>query len=517
MIVLDGTIVGVALPAIIADLHLDLTDAQWINSMYAVVFAALLLTSGRLGDRLGRRRLFLTGVTLFALASVAAGLAGTATALIAGRALQGVGGAMVLPATLSTVNATFRGPERATAFGIWGAVMAGMAAVGPLLGGWLTTQVTWRWIFFVNVPVAVLVVSLGVWAVVETREPDRRPGADVDGLLTSAIGFGLVVFGLIEGSSAGWWRPTRAFSVGPWTWSADAPLSIAASALIAGSVFVMLFIVWERHRAGNGRSALLDVGLFRIAPFAWGNVTAMAVAVGEFALVFVLPLVLVNAMGLSIMQAGVVLSGMAAGAFLAGASARHVAARLGAPQVVLWGLALEVSGTAGCAVLVAASASPWWVGAALVWYGVGLGLASAQLTSTVLADVPARLSGAASATQSTVRQVGAALGSALAGAMLAARVDEAVSQRLSAIPQLPDSVAAALVKGTGDSGGGMISALRAQGVHGRLGDVGPQVVSALSEGFAQAGAAAIWVACACLALGLVGAVQVVRASRRTAC
>ena len=170
MIVLDGTILGVALPAIIDEFDLALNQAQWITSLYSVVFAALLLTFGRLGDINGRRLVFLVGVVVFAAASLAAASAMDANELIGARCVQGVGGAMVLPATLSSLNATFRGRERAMAFGIWGAVMAGAAAIGPLLGGWLTTSFSWRWIFVVNLPVAVLVVALGLKFLPETQD-----------------------------------------------------------------------------------------------------------------------------------------------------------------------------------------------------------------------------------------------------------------------------------------------------------------------------------------------------------
>lgn len=512
MIVLDGTIVGVALPQIITDLRLDLTDAQWVNSLYSVVFAALLLSFGRLGDRRGRRLLFLTGVLIFAAGSVTAGFAQDANSLIGSRAVQGVGGAMVLPATLSTVNATFRGRERATAFGVWGAVMAGMAAVGPLLGGWLTEHISWRWIFYVNIPIAAVVLGLGLYAVRETRGGDTRPGADVDGLLTSALGFGLLVFGLIEGTTLGWWAPLRELRVGALVWPATAPVSAAPVAIAVGAIFLGLFVLWERHRAGNGRSAIMDLSLFGIRTFAWGNLTAMAVAVGEFALVFVLPLYLVNAVGLSVLQAGLVLAGMALGAFLAGTSARHLAAAMGAPRVVVLGLGLEVAGTAATALLVLAFAAPGWVALALAVYGVGLGLASAQLTSTILRDVPTAQSGTGSATQSTVRQLGAALGAALAGSTLAVRLGTVLVDRLREVPGLPARMIDGLAHATADSAGGAIVGLRTQGGHGQLGSLGPEVTQALAEGFASATAAAVWLACAFLLLGLLGSLRVAHAA-----
>lgn len=418
MIVLDGTIVAVALPAIIGDLTLQLTDAQWITSLYSVVFAALLLTSGRLGDRFGRRHLLVAGVTIFTLASITAALAGDISMLLWSRLAQGIGGALVLPATLSTVNATFRGPRRATAFGIWGAVMSGAAALGPLLGGALTTWLSWRWVFYVNIPIGVAVVIATLALVPETR--GRREGLDLIGVLLSATGFGLLVFGFIEATDLGWWAPRHDFSLGPLTWPTGLGISAAAAALVLAAVVLAVFIGWKRHRTRSDRPALLDLSLFRAARFSWGNVTAGVISVGEFALIFVLPLYLVNALGLDILRAGWILAAMAAGSFLAGGSARHLATHLGPPRVVILGLALEIMGVTGVLLAVTQLHAVWGVVVGLVIYGLGLGLASAQLTSTLLVDVPTDRSGTASATQSTSRQLGAALGTAVSGSALAA-------------------------------------------------------------------------------------------------
>ena len=421
MIVLDGTIVGVALPAIITDLRLDLTQAQWVNSLYSVVFAALLLTAGRLGDRWGRRRLLLAGLGVFVAASVLAALATDAPALLTARALQGIGGALVLPSTLSTVNATFRGRDRAAAFGIWGAVMSGAAALGPLLGGLLTQVASWPLVFWVNVPIGVAVMIATVRLVDETRDTELdQHGVDLAGPLLSATGLGLIVFGLIESSALGWWTPKAALSVFGLTWPADAAVSPVPVALALGAVLVAAFLLVEARRQARGLATVLDLRLFRLPTFTLGNATALLVAVGEFALLFVLPLFLVTSLGLGMLAAGAVLAAMATGAFLSGASARHLAARLGPSRVVVVGLVLEVIGAAATAVVAALSGSGWLVAAALLPYGLGLGLASAQLTSTTLRDVPTAQSGSGSATQSTVRQLGAAFGSALGGTALAA-------------------------------------------------------------------------------------------------
>ncbi len=466
MIVLDGTIVGVALPVIIRDLDLSLTEAQWINSLYSVVFAALLLTFGRLGDRFGRRRLMIGGVAIFMFGSILAALASTGDLLIASRAVQGVGGALILPSTLSTVNATFRGKDRAAAFGIWGAVMSGAAAVGPLLGGWLTQVANWPWIFWVNIPLGTGVIIAAVFFVQETLGTDEGNGWDVLGPILSALGFGALVFGLIEGSSLGWWAPKGPFGIGSFTWPATAAISPVPIAIAVGAALITIFVLRGARRTASHRSAMLDTTLFRIPTFAWGNLTAGLVAVGEFSLVFILPLHLVNSLGLGVLGAGLVLAAMAGGAFIAGASARHLSARFGSPSVVVLGLGLELVGIVGTALVVGLSLSPWLVALVLLPYGVGLGLASAQLTSTVLRDVPVSQSGSGSAVQSTVRQVGSALGSAVGGTALAVALGSSDFRRVN-----PDA-------------------------------------------FASASGSAVWAAAAVLALGLASALMVRRAANR---
>ena len=513
MIVLDGTIVGVAMPRVITDLSLSLEDAQWVNSLYAMVFAALLLAFGRLADRVGRRTVFVAGLVVFVLGSLAAAAADGASALITARAVQGVGGAMILPTTLSSVNAMFRGKDRAVAFGVWGAVMAGMAAVGPLLGGWLTTSFDWRWIFWVNLPVGAAVLIGAVLWVPQSRGLRARPGVDVDGLLTSAAGFGLIVFGLIEGHTLGWWAPAGDFTAFGLTWPSSFPISVVPVALTLGVGLLALFALWERHRARNGRDALLDLRLLGIPTFTWGNLTALAVAAGEFALVFVLPLYLVNALGLGIMGAGCVLAAMAAGAFASGAQARHLATRFNPPAVVVIGLVLELTGVLAAVTILGPRTAPWLIAATLTVYGIGLGLASAQLTGTVLADVPLEQSGAASATQSTVRQVGSALGTAVAGTALAAGLGAALPTALATVRGLPADVAAQLITTTTVSAGGVIDATRAHGTHGPLGALGPDVVNALASGFADATRISILAAAVFLAAGLLGAWRVAVVAR----
>lgn len=515
LIVLDGTIVGVALPAIIQDLGLDLVDAQWVNSLYAVLLAALLLSTGKLADRWGRKRLFLAGLVIFMGGSLMAALAGGAGLLIGARAVQAVGAALIMPSTLSTVNAVFRGRYRAAAFGVWGAVISGAAAVGPLAGGALTQWLSWHWIFLVNLPLGALVLIAAILTVPETRGGRQRPGADVDGALLSAIGFGALVFAVIEGPDLGWWRAKAELSIFGWVWPADAPISPVPVALAIAAVALVLFVIWERHREKVQRSALLDLEMFTFPTFSWGNLTAAMVAVGEFAIVFVLPLYLINALGMDVMGAGLVLAAMAVGAFLSGASARHLAARFGSPGTVLIGLGLEVIGAAVLALLIGPSTSGWIVAIPLVVYGLGLGLASAQLTGTVLRDIPVEISGQASATQGTVRQIGSALGTAFAGAALSMSLAFTLPAALSSAGITGDT-ATQLAETTRQSAGTTITQLRAQGDASALGDQTSAAVNALATGFADATRWALLIAAAFLILGLIGALQLRRAAAHSA-
>lgn len=509
MIVLDGTIVGIALPAIIADLGLGITDSVWVNSLYSMIFAALLLTAGWTADRLGRRLQFLVGVGVFVLGSVLAGVAGGASALIAARAVQGVGGALIMPTTVSTINVLFRGRERAAAFGVWGAVMSGTAAIGPLLGGALTEYADWRWVFFVNVPVGLAVALAGARWIPENRGRRGR-GFDPAGLVLSAGALGLLVFGLIEGTDLGWWTPRRDFAVAGLTWPASAAVSPVPVALGLGALLLVGFAAVQAWRLRSGRTVILDLRMFEIPTFAWGNVAAAMVAVGEFALVFVMPLFLINVAGLSVMGAGWVLAAMALGAFVSGAAARTLATAMGPANVVVLGLALEVAGVVATALVLSPSTPAWLVALTMAGYGLGLGLASAQLTSTIMVGVPQVLSGAASATQSTVRQVGSALGSALAGTMLAVGLAVRLPARLAEIPGLPAGVPDQVVQGTIDSVGGLIGALRSGVGFSTLGQWRQPVADALARGFADATTWALWLAAGFLVLGLAASLLVRR-------
>ena len=432
MIIVDATIVNVAIPSMIRDIGLTTTDAEWVNSIYALVFASLLLTTGRLGDIVGRRKVFLIGTIVFVLASLVAAASHSAdsvTVLIVGRLLQGLGGAMILPSSLSTVNAMYQGKDRAIAFAIWGSTIGGTAALGPLLGGWLTTSYGWWWAFLINLPLGLL-IAFGLWRYVpETNDPAARRGIDLPGMVASIIGLAALVFALIEGQRYGWWRPIEAFSAGGWTW----PSSRVSPSGVAFLVFVaalVAFLVVEPRRARAGRIVLLDFDLFDIRSFRYGNVAALIVSLGEFGLLFTLPLFLQSVLGYSAFETGLVLLALAVGTFLAGPGAAQIATRFGGRTVVRLGLVLEVVGIVGIGAVVGVDTTGWTYVPWLVVYGLGVGFATAQLTGVVMADIPVEESGQGSAMQSTSRQIGAALGTAILGAVLVVSLGHGLQQRL---------------------------------------------------------------------------------------
>ncbi|RAV31484.1 MFS transporter [Corynebacterium heidelbergense] len=511
LIVLDGTIVGVSMPTIIRDLHLNIAGAQWVTSSYSVIFAALLLMSGRIGDLLGRRSLFIAGLAVFITGSVLAALSGSAGSLILARVIQGVGGAGILPATLSTVNAVFRGKDRSAAFGVWGAVMAGAAAVGPLAGGLITQYASWEWIFWINVPLGLALIGAAIALVPNTSVRSSQgeseggvaqPAAhfDIAGLVLSALGFGGVVFGIIEAPNIGLWEQTSPLTAGGATWPRTWP-SAAGISLLIGAVALLVFLVVELRRKQERETVLLDLGMFTVPTFSWGNLTALLVAVGEFSMIFVIPLYLVDAVGLSTISAGLVIAAMAIGAFFAGAAARHLAAAITAPGVVLVGLFLEVMGALQLAAEERVDQKIWLVVLALVIYGLGLGLASAQLTSLVLADVPVAASGQASATQSTVRQLGTGLGTAMGGAVLSAALSAKMSNLTGPAAHFAEPLKA--------SAGGVLVGLRDQGAP-------PSIVGPLAQVFAEATKFSLYASVVALALGLLSAIMVRASVRRGA-
>lgn len=494
LIIVDSTIVNVAVPSIVDDLGITSTEVQWVQESYTLVFAALLLVFGTLGDRFGRRRMLVIGVIIFMLASVWAAFADSGSALILARVVQGVGGAMILPSTLSTLNATFQGRERGIAFAVWGSTIGGMAAVGPLLGGWLTTAYSWRWAFGINVPLGIIIL-IGLMLFVVATKAERAQSIDWTGALLSVITSAFLVFGLIEGRTYGWWLATDGLKLGEWEWPfALSPVPIAfAISIVAG----VLFVWWGLRRERAGKSTMLAFSLLRIGSFRNGNIAALIVSMGEFGIILSLPLWLQNVLGYDALQTGTILLALAIGSFLASGVGGSLSGRVSAVATVRVGIAAEIVGLILIGMVIAVD-TPWWsVALGLLVYGVGVGLATAQLTGVVLQDVPVQASGQASGTQSTARQIGSALGIAVLGTVLFTSLGSNLEARLDA-SGVPADQRDGIVSLVVDSAGSAIPSLDAQS---------PEVAADARAAFSDATKFAAFTAAGFLAIGLLATLR----------
>lgn len=430
LIVVDTTIVNVITPSVIDDLGINSSQAQWIQESYAIVFAALLLVSGRIADLRGSRTVFIGGVVIFGVTSLLAGLASSGEILILARFLQGIGAAAILPTSLALLNHMFTGPARGQAFAVWGSTIGAATALGPVLGGWLSEHASWRWAFGINIPLVAIILVI---AVLFLPQPPRSRGS-VDGLsaILSIFGLGLLAFGLVEGRVYGWVMSERPFTLFGATW--DAGLSPAFAALVL-SVALMTVFVWRQVLIGRGNSKhqpLMDVKLFSISSFRNGNMATLIIGLGEFGIIAVLPLWLQFTLNYTPLEAGATLVPIAIGSFVASGISFPLSAKVSPLALVRIGLVLEVVGLAGLGLVAALTDANWWfIALVLFFYGIGVGFATSQVTNVVLADVPEGDGGQSSGIQSTFRQLGSALGIAALTTVFFSSMASALQNKLT--------------------------------------------------------------------------------------
>ena len=449
LVIMDSTIVNVAIPSIVRNFDATFRDAEWVNTIYSLVYAATLILWGKIGDQYGRRLLFLIGVALFGLGSALVGASSSIAMLIAMRALQGVGAAILSPSTLSIVTTTFRGKERGIAFGIWGATAGVAAALGPLLGGWVIDHATWlvdengswRWAFYINIPIVVAAFFGSLWAIRESRDEHTRHYFDFLGTLVGGLGLAAVVFGIIEGQVYGWWKPDGVFTVFGWEWPSQS-ISIVPVSIVAGVILLAIFTWYELRLERKGSEPLFEFGLLRFRSFRFGMITGLIVNLGEIGILFAVTLFLQGTKGLSAFDTGVALLPLAAMAFVGAPLAGSFSQRLGPKWIVTTGMALEVFALLMLSVAITPEVSVTSVAIILGVYGLGLGLAIAQLTNLVLYDIPPAKSGIASGGNSTIRQVGAALGIAIIGTVLTTSLERQFDNEFQASDSLSPQVVA---------------------------------------------------------------------------
>ncbi|HEY5150660.1 MAG TPA: MFS transporter [Mycobacterium sp.] len=428
--IIDATIVNVALPSISADIGLSLTAAEWVVSGYGLMLASLLITFGRLADRIGQRRMLIIGVCAFAATSLLCALAPTSAVLIAGRLLQGAAAAAVLPTVQGLINSLYRGPALVTAFAVYGATIGTAAALGPLVGSALVDWFGWPSAFLINLPIAVVVVVGVLRTIPPIPGQERTEGADPFGQLLLFVGLAALVYGLVEAPRAGWFSPTADATLGPIDWGTGAPVSIGFVSLAIGVVVLGSFVLVERARGAAGKPTLVDLSLFQIPSFSAGSLAVLVVALGEFGILFLLPLYLQVGRGLSPLIAQLVVLPTALGSFI---SAPLTASRKTVPgrTWVMLGLALEVIGLVLLAVAITPDGSVLWMAAPLLVYGTGVGFAISQLTRVTLLEVPIQRVGQASGLSSTARQLGSAVGVAVLTAILSGVLGATLGDRLA--------------------------------------------------------------------------------------
>ncbi|HEY3726575.1 MAG TPA: MFS transporter [Solirubrobacteraceae bacterium] len=430
MLLLDVTIVNVALPSIQTSLKASFSDLQWVVDAYSLMLAALLLTTGSLADLFGRRRLFMIGLVVFSLSSLLSGLATTPLWLNLARGAQGVGGAAMFSTSLALLGSAFQGRERGIAFGAWGAITGLAVAIGPVIGGALTTGLSWRWIFLVNVPIGVIALLVCLLRVDESRQPGaRRP--DLIGAVTFSGALGALIYALIKGNSHGWGSTE------------------IVGCLIGALALLVAFLIAEVIQRQN---AMFDLKLFRKPTFTGGLIAAFSLSAGLFALFLYLTLYMQDVLGYSALQTGVRFLVLSGGIILTSTLAGRLTAIVPIRFLIGPGLAM-VGG--GLLLMRGLDPSSGWTHLipGFILAGAGTGLINPPLASTAIGVVTPDRAGMASGINSTFRQVGIATGIAGIGAVFSHTARTRIESLLSSAPHVSPGVSHAIASGVAQGNG----------------------------------------------------------------
>jgi EmrB/QacA subfamily drug resistance transporter len=433
MTLLDLTIVNIAIPSMTDKLHASLDEVLWVVNAYVLVLAVLLITAGRLGDLWGKKNLFIAGVALFTVASLACGVAQDPTQLIAARAVQGLGAALLMPQTMSIIIGVFPAERRGAALGVWGAVAGVSTIAGPTVGGLLVTSLDWRWIFFVNLPIGILVLAMAV-PILPGRTPGVRHRFDFVGVLLASASLFCLTFALTEGQKHEW-------SAGIW------------GLIAAGIALFVIFVVQQRSRQDG--EPLVPFSLFRDRNFTVLNLVGAAVSVGMVGMFLPMTIYLQSVLGFSALKAGLVMAPSSLVSMFLAPVAGRLSDRIGGKFILMGGLTLYGAGMMWI-VLVAEVGTDWKAFIpALVVSGIGIGGVFAPMATEATRNVPPRLAGAASGVNNTIRQVGSVLGSAAVGAVLQNQLASALRDEASARSSaLPADVRPGFVQGFADAAKG---------------------------------------------------------------
>jgi EmrB/QacA subfamily drug resistance transporter len=440
IIVIDTTIINVSIKAIIGDLKTNLKAVQWVITGYSLVLAAFTITGGRLGDIFGRRRMFRTGAIVFAAGSVLASLSHSQPQLFTSVAIvEATGAAMMLPSTAALILSEYRGKDRAIAFGMFGAMAGAAATIGPLLGGYLTTNYSWRWNYLIN-PIVVLILLLGSIILRESHEKiSHRP--DLWSVLLSALGLGSLVYGIIESSTYGWVEAKQPFEILGHTYALGGT-SISIIALYVGFVLLLAFL-WRQERLQlKGRVPLVSLAIFKNKQFMAGTIVTAIVAMTQFGFIFILPVFLQGVLGKDAFHSGLALLPFSLSVLVAGPLSGILVGKANVPPklMIMIGLVAEVAG----ALLLRSEFSDIATARSIIpgqiLFATGFGLSFSQLANLTLSAVSVQQAGEASGLNNTFRQVGASFGQALIGAILISTLVTQLNKDVTASTVLPGPI-----------------------------------------------------------------------------
>jgi EmrB/QacA subfamily drug resistance transporter len=436
IIVIDTTLLNVSLGVIIRDLKTDIQSIQWVITAYSLTLAALTITGGRLGDLFGRKKMFMLGAVIFALGSFLASISHHVGTLIIGESIvEGIGAALMMPATASLLVSTYRGRDRALALGIWGGMAAAGSAIGPVLGGYLTSHYGWRWGFRINVFVAMLLLA-GSVLVKEARDREEKASLDVVGVLLSSLGLLAGVFAIIEGGTYGWLKALSTFNI--FGQAIDfGRFSIVPGAIAASVVLLVAFYLWEQKVVNDGGTPLVSMKIFKNKQFSSGALTTALMSTGMTGLIFALPVFLQGVRGLDSLHTGYVMLPLSAGLLIMAPLGGFLSNRFYPKFIVFTGLILNIIGLLLLRRTLSVTATSVDFILPLLTIGAGMGLCFSQLTNITLSAVSVDESGEASGVNNTLRQVGSSLGAAIVGTVLLTSLASNLKANISSSQVLP--------------------------------------------------------------------------------